>query len=449
MRVGGSQRGAALAYVLSLLAVMSILVGTVWRLIRADNALAARSRGEAQARLLAAAGLDYARSRIGPPGPGQDLEYATESLQYRLDDAGRDFRLTVRSHGMFARAVALGVSPTPSPGRTASKEALLGQILDLSRMPAIGLLNHEGNMVLAGSAQVTGPVLLWRGDVRKATDYHIRWTGGPGHVGPTWDSTAEAWKRAGVDFARADKWMEAQSRMLATGDFSSDGDYDSGKVVNLRLGDTAILVDTVIARARITAGKLTIGSGARLKDCKLAAKSIEIRPGAELLRVIAFAQGNIRISGGTVRGGQFLATDSIRLSTDRPLSDWPFFYARGRMSNRGRPDSVMVGALLIDQAAGQGLFISACREHPPYDQQERLTVAKGVRLSGFLFTPCYARMEGDLNGSLLCHNLRFEYQGTIWLGHLKDSRLSQSRARIPAPLLFPGLEPAVFGTGSL
>jgi hypothetical protein len=449
MRAHGSQRGAALVYVLSLMAVMSILVGTVWRLIRADNALAARSRGEAQARLLAAAGLDYARSRIGPPGPSQNLGYATEGLQYRLDDAGRDFRLTVRSHGVFGRAVALGLSPTPPPGRSVSKEALLGQSLDLARFPAIGLLNHEGNMVLAGSAQVTGPVMLWRGDVRKATDYHMRWTGGQGHVGPTWDSTADAWKRAGIDFGRADRWMEAQGRMLEAGDFSADGDYDSGKVADLRLGDSVLLADTVIANARITARRLTVGAGARLRDCKLAAKSIEIREGAELLRVIAFAQGNLHITGGTILGGQFLAGDSIRLATDRPLAGWPFFYARGRMSNRGRPDSAMVGALIIAKAAGQGLFISACREHPPYDQQERLIVAKGVRLSGFLFTPCYAHMEGDLDGSLICHNLRLDYQGTIWLGHLKDSRISHSRARLPVPLLFPGLEPAVFGRGSL
>ena len=33
---------------------------------------------------------------------------------------------------------------------------------------------------------------------------------------------------------------------------------------------------------------------------------------------------------------------------------------------------------------------------------------------------------------------------TIWLGHLKDARLSAASARIPAPLLFPGLSPAVF-----
>jgi hypothetical protein len=50
---------------------------------------------------------------------------------------------------------------------------------------------------------------------------------------------------------------------------------------------------------------------------------------------------------------------------------------------------------------------------------------------------------------LLCHNLKFEYQGTIWLGHLKDARIAASRERIPVPLIFPGLEPAVFGTRAL
>jgi hypothetical protein len=441
----GSQRGAALAYVLALLAVMSALVGLVWRMIRADNALAARAAGEAQALLLAEAGLDYARSRIGPPGPRQDLGFATEGLDYRLDGKGRDFRLAVRSRGLFGRAAAIGKSPVPPPGRAAAKEAWLGQTLDLARMPALGLLNREGNLVLAGSAQVTGPILLWRGGVRKATDYHVRWTGGPGHAGPTWDSTAEAWKRAGMDFARADAWMAAQARMLASGDFSSDGDYDSGAVADLRLGDSAALADTALARTRIVAGRLIIGAGARLRECKLAARVLEIREGADLDGVIAFAQGSIHITGGSLRGGQFLAGDSLRIAADRPFSGWPFFYAAGRMARRGRPDSAMIGALSIEKASGRGVFVSACREHPSYDQEPRLTIAKGVRLAGFLFTPCYARMEGDLDGTLLCHNLKFEHRGTLWLGHLMDSRIVSSRARLPVPLLFPGLEPAVIG----
>jgi len=60
--------------------------------------------------------------------------------------------------------------------------------------------------------------------------------------------------------------------------------------------------------------------------------------------------------------------------------------------------------------------------------------------------PGYARMEGVLDGSLICRNLKFEFKGTIWLGHLKDARITAMAPRevIPAPMLFPGFFPAVF-----
>jgi hypothetical protein len=76
----------------------------------------------------------------------------------------------------------------------------------------------------------------------------------------------------------------------------------------------------------------------------------------------------------------------------------------------------------------------------------RLSVDAGARLQGLLYTPCHARIEGAVQGSVLCHNLKFEDHGTIWLGHLKDARLSAApaRTRIPAPLLFPGFAPSAF-----
>lgn len=440
------QRGAALAYVLALLAILSLLIGSAWRIIRADNALTSRDRGETQARLLAQTGLDHALFRIGPPGPRQDLAYATEGLEYRLDDSGRVFKLTVRSRGLYARAVSLGTSPFPPPGLDREKTALIGQTLDLSRLPVLGLLNHEGNLVLAGKAQIDGPVMLWRGGVRKATDYHVRFSGGSGHSGSVQDSTGDGWKRALLDFDRAAGWMEAQGRMLAAGDFSGDGDFDSGMVADMQLADSAVLADTSLERVRIIGGFLRVGTGARLKDCKIAARRLIIQDGSGLERVTAFAQGNLDITGGTIKGGQFLAGDSIRIASAERLQGFPFFYAQGRMARRGRPDSAMVGALRIEKASGEGVFVSACREHPPYDQDVRLSLAAGSRLQGLLFTPCHARIEGDVQGSVLCHNLKFEDHGTIWLGHLKDARLSAApaRTRIPAPLLFPGFDPSAF-----
>jgi hypothetical protein len=385
------QRGAALAYVLALLVIVGVLVGLTWRMVRSDNSIAAMDRGDAQARLLALTGVEYALAKIGPPGPGQDLGYACEALHYRLDDSERVFDLSVRTRGLFARARSLGTSGLPRPGRTREYSAVLGQSLDLGKLPALGLLNHEGIMVLAGHAQVTGPVMLWRGDVRKATDYNVRWSGSVGHIGALWDSTAPAWKTAEVDFSRAEAWMKAQEAMLAARDFSRDADYDSGAVKDLLLSDTAAVLDTVLADTRIIAREvLRLGSGARLTDCKLISRRILVEGDASLQRVVAFASGTIRVLGGRIQGGQFLAGDSVRIASEAPLENYPVFYAQGRRFIRGKNDTATVGAMDLDKASGNGLFFSACKDHTPYDQEIRLSVGAGARLSGLLFTPCYA-----------------------------------------------------------
>lgn len=444
-----SQAGAALAYVVALLAIVGILVGLTWRIIRANDSIAATDRGDAQARLMALSGADYALAKIGPPGPDQNLGYAAEALNYRLEDSECVFDLTVRTHGLFARARSVGKSGLPRPGRSHTYSALLGQLVDLGRLPALGLLNHEGNMVLAGNTQVTGPVMLWRGDVRKATDYNVRWTGSIGHSGAVWDSTAAAWGAARIDFRRADAWIKGQEDLLASRDFTKDTDFDSGMVKDLRLPDTA-KVDTILSDTRIYAAQvLRIGSGARLTDCKLLSKRIIIEGDATLDRTLAYASRTLDVKvgqGGRIDGGQFLAGDSLRIASDAPLKGYPIFYAQGRMANRGKADSAMVGALMLEKASGEGLFLSACHDHPPYDQEIRLSVAPATHVTGLLYTPCHARMEGSLQGSLICGNLKFEYKGTIWLGHLKDAHINALSGRkwIPAPLLFPGFPPAAF-----
>jgi hypothetical protein len=444
------QRGAALVYVLALLVVTGILSGLTWRIIRSNNAIAALDRGDAQARLLALAGVDYAVAKIGPPGTGQNLAYAAEGLNYRLDDSGRVFDLTVRTHGLFARARSVGTTGHPRPGRSRTYTALLGQTLDLGRLPAMGLLNHEGNMVLAGNAQVTGPVMLWRGNVRKATDYHVRWTGSGGHTGALWDSTAEAWKFAKLDFNRAEAWIKDQDAMLATGDFAAgfrnDSDFDSGMVRDMVLPDSARL-DSGLVDARVVAAQvLRVGSGARLRGCKLISRRIVIERDATIERCLVYASLTLDINGTGIEGGQFLAGDSLRIDANARLRGYPVFYAQGRMANRGKKDSASVGALLVGKAEGEGLFFSACREHPQYDQDIRLSIGSDAHLTGLLYTPCHARMEGSLEGSLICRNLKFEHKGTIWLGHLRNARIRALSGKriVPAPLIFPGFPPAVF-----
>lgn len=447
-QLGDGQRGAALAYVLGLLAIFGLLTALVIRYTRFNDALVSRDRWDSQARLLAGSGLDYALSRIDPPGPALDLAYGSEGVDYRPENPDLAFRVRVATRGLLARAVSLGRTRLPGAGREKSRSALIGQGLDLGSLPALGLLNREGNMVLAGIAQVTGPVLLWRGGVRKATDYHVRWRGGAGHAGPVWDSTSSVWGKVEPDFRRADNWIKAQEALMAGGDPLADPDFDSGSVTDLFLGDSGYLADTALAGVRVRAGKvLTVGSGAILVDCKLMAPRIRIEGDAVLESVLAYASRNLDVSGGEIKGGQFAAMDSIRLSIDQALSGWPVFYVHGRMINRGKPDSAGLGSLRIEKATGEGIFLSSAREGALYDQDIRLHIGAGTSLTGLFYCNGFAEVEGRIKGSLLCRNLKFEYKGTIWLGHLKDARIegfSGSKV-VPAPLLFPGFPILAFG----
>lgn len=442
------QQGAALAYVLGILALFGLLTGLVIRYTRFNDALVARERWDAQARLLAHGGLDYALSRIDPPGPALDLAFTSEGVDYALENPNLSFRLEVAGRGLLGRAVSVGRTRLPGEGRRKVAHALVGQSLDFARLPAVGLLNREGNMVLAGNAQVTGAALLWRGGVRKATDYHVRFRGGPGHSGPLWDSTAPAWRRVEPDFRRAEAWARAQEALLAGGDPSRDPDYDSGQVTDLHLGDSATLADTALAGVRIRAGrKLSVGSGAVLVDCKLLAPEIEVSGNAVLENVVAFASRNLELTGGEVKGGQFAANDTLRLDLADPLEGWPVFFVRGRTVRAGRPDSAYLGCLRVTRASGGGFFLAAVDGRPAYDQEIRLELGKAASLTGLAYCGGFADVQGSLRGSLLCRNLRFEHMGTIWLGHLRDARIEGWSGTAPAPLVFPGFPLLAFGEG--
>jgi hypothetical protein len=438
------QNGAALVYVLVLLGVAGILSGVAWRTIRADNALVETAVNNAQARLLALAGVEYALGQIGKPGTLQNLGYASEAVSYRLD-SNHVFNLHVRTLGLFARAKSIGRAGRFASFRSSECSPRLGQWVDLGRLPAIGLLNREGNLILGGQSKVIGPVMLWKGAVGKARETGIRLADAGGHTGAVWDSSTAAWKLSQLDFGRAEEWMKKQESMRIAGDFALDSDFDSGRVQDRFFSDSVTL-DAPMADMRISAANvIRIGSGARLTHCKLVAPRIIIEDRSLLEKTLAYASRTINIKGGRIEGGQFLAGDSIQIDSGEPFRGYPIFYARGRMANRGKGDSALVGALILEKAFGEGIFISACLDHAPYDQAVRLSIGRGVDVTGLAYSPCYARMEGRLHGSLICENLKSESGGTIWIGYLIDARIEamQGRNAIPAPILFPGFPPAI------
>lgn len=447
--MGQGQRGAVLAYVLGILAVFGLMIAGVLRSVRFNDSIVSRDRWDAQARLLAAGGLDFALSRIAPPGKPLDLAYATEKAEWQSDNPHLSFTVRVAEWGLFARAVSRGKTKLPLPGgREKRRSSWIGQELDLGEFPALGLLNREGNLVLAGSARIDGPVLLWRGGVRKATDYAVRAGRGAAHRGAVWDSTAPAWSRILPDFRRVEAWVARQQRMLEGFGFSKDGDYDSGQVVDWSPSDSVRIADTTLIATRIRAAKaIVVESGAVLRHCKLLAPEIRITGNSRLHNSLTYASRNLNISGSELQGGFFAANDTLSLASDFPLTDWPTFYVQGRSIRTAGSDSAYVGLLHIGKVSGEGLFFSANTTAPKFDQQIRMNLEKNAVITGLLYCGGYARIEGRVLGSVLCRNLRFEHMGTIWLGHLMDAELQAPSApfQIPAPLLFPAFPVLAFG----
>ena len=438
------QRGAALAYVIALVAVLSILVGYTWRSIRFNNELVSNLTSETEARMLSLSGIDYALSKIGYSVTKQNLNYSTEGLNYHVEGDHLTFNLEVHSKGLFARATSTGKTFLPKNGKAVTTYSLLGEELDIGKLPALTLLNHEGNLVLAGTAEVTGPILLWRGDVRKATDYNVRWSGTVAHTGRVLDSTSKIWNQLIPNFERAEEWMKNQSIIFSTRDFKNDFDYDSSKVKNLFLPDSGLLVDTVISNTRIfSKNKLRIGTGAVLSNCKLIAANVFVTPGSTLRNCIVYADRNLSVTGGELSGGQYLASDSLFFSNNTPIQHFPVFYVEGRTIKSGHPDSSLIGSMILEKASGEAIFFGAFLNKPNFDQEIRVNVKSTVNLTGLIYANSYAKMEGNLQGSFICQNLKFEYKGTIWVGHLKDAHLkSFSGSKVVAgPLVFPGFTP--------
>jgi hypothetical protein len=295
-------------------------------------------------------------------------------------------------------------------------------------------------LVLAGKGRIEGPVLLWRGGVRKATDYKVRAEAIASHAGTVWDSSASTWSRVVPDFRRATEWMARQNEWLNGRLLDNDDDYDSGHVVDWPLSDSVLLSDTLIQATRIRArNRITVESGAELIHCKLLAPEIRIKGNARLRNSLAYASRNLIVAGGELQGGFFASAESLSISNERPLQAWPVFFVQGRKIFSGKADSGFVGILNIEKANGEGLFLSDMSAAPEYDQQIRLVLGKRSSVTGLLYCGGYAQIEGQVLGSVLCRNLRFEHKGTIWIGHLRDAQLRSfdGLATIPAPLLFP------------
>ncbi len=438
-----SNQGSALGYVLGIIAVLGLLLSIYWKSVKFNNNLAQQEQDIIQARLASESGLDYVLKKLSG-SEAEHLEFQTDKLKYWLQDQKLSFTTSVQPYGLFTQATVTGELRKGDRVINKCERALIGQNLNLQDLPALALTNKEGQMVLAGKASVIGPILLWRGGVQKAIGAPLYWHGTIAHSGPVWDSNSTVWKKIEVSMAKAKTWVERQEIYWERLRFDNDADFDSFKITDRCTPSSLILIDSTWENIRwISADTVTIATGARIRNCKILANFIRIEGNASFKNSIVYALRNMNIIGAPQLQGQFIARDSLKINISSTQEHYPTFYVHGRVLAKSEKDSLYWGTMSIKQYQGQGVFLVNISEKPKYNQDIQIEVAAKTDIQGLIYTPGLVKMEGHLQGSLICQNLKFEEQGTIWFGHLKDAQLhaATTSQTIPVPLIFENLQP--------
>jgi hypothetical protein len=350
----------------------------------------------------------------------------------RGDSAG--VKVYVHPYGLYRRAVIQAFAGRAG-GPTVSAAGLLGRKAPLDDFPAFGMMNADGNMVAGGSTVIDGKVLLSRGSIRQATDYNIRFTGDIKNAVVVTDSSP-MWRTLPLTFADATEWILLREADFAAAARGKPLARDSLRgPMRVHAGDTSI-TGTFAGRLLAT-GRVSVSGSARLENAEIWAESLSIDGPVTTRNVLLYGRSEVSLSGEPDLDGQFLSRDSMRVRMQSRHAGNPVFYVNGWYSDQG-----YFSTMDIQDTRSRGLFLVGAYDLPAYYARPTLILGDSSRIDGMLYTNSNASLMGEVHGSAICEINRFEYKGTIWLGHTLNATF------IGFPPGEEWLVPPVFDLGS-
>jgi hypothetical protein len=288
---------------------------------------------------------------------------------------------------------------------------------------------------VAGNTRLEGKVLMGREYLNRATDYNMRFTGNVDKAVVVTESPM--WENLPMTFPEATEWIagrEADFRLAAAG---KPIPRDSLRApLRVIAGDTAVEAGTLADERWLVLGSLRITGSARVERAEIWAESILVGGSAVVRDALLYARDRMVLEGEPDLDGQFLVRDSMKVTMRGRHTGDPVFYVHGSYDNEGYH-----GHLGLDSADTRGIFLVADYDLPNNLYRPSLEMLHSSRVDGMLYTNSYARIEGIVNGGLVCDTFRYEYKGTIWIGFLKDAHVTG----YPAGAIFRG--PPLFAGG--
>ncbi len=327
------------------------------------------------------------------------------------------FAWSLQQFGLYRRIFVQ--SQVHSNGITLRKRssALVGQNLLLDEFPSLGMTNSDGNVALCLNARISGPVLLKRGGVRLATHIKVRYQG-PSQTFIVWNSTHPLWNQLPLQFPTARNWNSKKTAELAAitpGNPPADASWDS----TLILTGPVTLNGVNHRHSRIfIKGELTLGSGVDLRDCQIVASEVKIEGDATIDGGVVFSAGKMTITGSPKLKGQFISRDTLLLAVQSTLEGFPVFYTEGWNSQ-----TEYQGSMRILEARGEGIFLIDTDLPAVWNSRPNLYIGENTQLTGLVSTDHFMDPRGVFRGSVIGHNLHFQKDGTIWVGHLGYANL--------------------------
>lgn len=326
----------------------------------------------------------------------------------RGDSAG--VKVHVHTHGLYRRTVIRAFTAARMGGLEASASGLLGGKVPLDDFPAIGMMNPTGSMVAGGNTIIDGKVLLTSGSVRQATESKIRFTGDIKRAVAMGDSSPIRGTLP-LTFADATEWI-----LLREADFTAASQGKSPARDSLRETMRVLSGDTVItgrfAGRLLATGRVSVSGDALLEHAEIWAENISIEGPVTTRDVLLYGRSGVSLAGEPDLEGQFLSRDSMSVRMRSRHTGNPVFYVNGWYSNQG-----YASTMDIQDTRSRGLFLVGAYDLPLHYSRPTLILGDSSRIDGLLYTNSNANFMGEVHGSAICEINRFEYQGTIYLGH--------------------------------
>jgi hypothetical protein len=432
-----NEQGSALVTVLSLITIVTILIGSVMAVVTLQRRFVRRDYFRIQARYLAEAGIYKAMGYLSG-NEGRDKFWRPANSPMPLFDS-LSCNISVTEWGGFLHLF----SKANYKGQTASVQTFIGE-----RMPPhfkqaliVGGVNYP--LVVAGANKIVGDVTVGSGGVKPGEMKGIRFSGKRPVNGEI--NIQSPPQMPFFDNTIFESSIRKYQTMLATPGgvmFSGDQIFDLNNPLNFNENSIVYIDGNVTLRPTagtdkstrqrkgsiIVTDKIVVENGVNLGQCisLISDNEIIINGLVTIDEAILFAQNRISVKGNLQGSVQLLSRGDIRLEGNSRLGYPSLIYSTGKILKNKIEGKIEI----LDQTIVEGTIICYQEENPQKSSLKNnglVVISEQAQLNGFIYSSNNTTVKGSVYGAVLTGKFFLYQSPTNYINWLKDATIDRSK----------------------